>query len=213
MTFAFLGRGAGAARDRQRAAYFDLCRPGLHPTRKGATPCGFARLAGRHRGRSFDLQALPDALSYRKLPCLWLMVTLTEPMPVKATLDFMVRPNGAEVFSNFAALAHQLALPAGFPAATLLRTDAPDRLPPIDILDACAGLLAAERAKELVISPKGLRLVWLAEEADRSRYLWFRDSELGRRPLAPEVLGPLMDGLVGLADKLRMPATAAEGVA
>lgn len=211
MTIAFLGKGARAARERQRAAYFDQCLPDLQPARKGATPCGFARLAGRHGGRSFDLQAVPDALSYRKLPCLWLMVTLTEPMPVGATLDFMVRPSGVEVFSNFAGLAHSVALPAGFPAATLLRTDAPERLPPAGILEACAGLMAAERVKELVISPKGLRLVWLAEEADRTRYLLFRDSELGSRPLAPEVLRPLLDGLVGLAADLPAATAGAGG--
>ena len=50
---------------------------------------------------------------------------------------------------------------------------------------AQAALFADPLVKELVISPKGLRLVILAEEADRGRYLLFRDAEMGRMPLDP----------------------------
>ena len=124
MRFPFTGQGAFAARRARREAYFDLCRPLLANCASGPTPHGFARLAGRHEGRRFDLQALPDALSYRKLPCLWLMVTLTEPMPVAGTTHIMMRPSGTEVFSRFAELPHAVALPAGFPDGAVLRTDA-----------------------------------------------------------------------------------------
>ncbi|OZA06145.1 MAG: hypothetical protein B7Y02_15035 [Rhodobacterales bacterium 17-64-5] len=57
--------------------------------------------------------------------------------------------------------------------------------------------------KELVISPKGLRLVWLAEEADRTRYLAFRDSEMGKAPLPPARLEPLLNALLALRDDLK----------
>lgn len=56
--------------------------------------------------------------------------------------------------------------------------------------------------KELVISPKGLRLVLLGDEADRGRYLIFRDGEVGQTPLPPARLLPLLDALRALRDDL-----------
>ena len=54
------------------------------------------------------------------------------------------------------------------------------------------------KVKELVLSPKGLRIVLLAEEADRGRYLIFRDAEMGQTPLAPARLSPILDRLAAL---------------
>ena len=195
-------RTIGASRGQRRAGYFDDCLPLFEAPRKGVTDHGFARVAGRYQGRLFDLQAVPDALSYRKLPCLWLLVTLTEPMPVGGTLDIMMRPAGGEVFSNFGALTGRVTLPATFPDRAQARTDGAGALPPEALVADQAGLFARPRVKELVLSPKGLRLVWLAEEADRGRYLIFRDSEVGAAPLAPAVIQSLMDDLIALAASL-----------
>ena len=52
--------------------------------------------------------------------------------------------------------------------------------------------------KELVISPKGLRITFLADEAHRGRYLIFRDAEMGHVPLPPEDLRPRLDALLAL---------------
>ncbi len=52
--------------------------------------------------------------------------------------------------------------------------------------------------KELVLSPRGLRIVILAEEADRGRYLIFREAEMGMDALPPARLAPLLDRLRAL---------------
>ena len=195
-------RSAPLTRAARRAAYFDLCQPLLSDLRHGKSDHGFARLAGRYQGRLFDLQALPDALSYRKLPCLWLMATLTEPMPVAGTISLMMRPSGAEVFSRFSTLPLQVGLPPGFPEHAVLRCDRAGDLSPVDLLARAQDLFTQPEAKELVLSPKGLRIVWLAEQAARTRYLIFCDSELGHQPLEQAVLRPLLDRLVSLADDL-----------
>jgi hypothetical protein len=58
--------------------------------------------------------------------------------------------------------------------------------------------------KELVLAPEGLRIVWLADEAERGRYLLFREAELGQEPLAPHALSPLVARLRAIrADILR----------
>lgn len=195
-----LRRGATGARAALRAAYLDHCAPLFDDLRRGRSLHGFARINGRYRGRLFDVQVVPDTLTYRKLPTLWLLVTIPAPMPVRATLDFLVRPMGGEVFSNFANLPVQIDTPQGFPADTAVRTDDPQGLPPESLSDALRTAFFSERVKELVLSPKGLRIVWLAEEADRAGYLLFRDAEMGRIPLSAQVLQPILDRLAGLAD-------------
>jgi hypothetical protein len=97
----------------------------------------------------------------------------------------------------------QIATPAGFPEDCAIRSDAPEAaVPAAFVLKHLEGL-DADLLKELVISPKGLRLVWLADEADRTRYLAFRDAEMGKAPLAAARLEPLLNALLALRDDLK----------
>ena len=196
-------RGQSAKRFAVRGRYFAEVERLFAEPITALAPTGFPRLSGRYQGALFDLQVVPDTLTYRKLPALWLLVTLAEPTPARATLDIMLRPRGVEPFSNFRDLAVQIATPAGFPEDCAVRSDAPDAAPPADFVLAHLGRLDPDLLKELVISPKGLRLVWLAEEADRTRYLAFRDAEMGKTPLAPARLEPLLAALLALRDDLK----------
>lgn len=207
LVLAVQGRGAAAQRARMRQSYFDLCLPLFGDVRRGVANHGFARISGTRDGRPFDLQALPDTLTFRKLPSLWLMVTIPAPTGLRATLDLMARPTGTEVFSHFAQLPVHLSTPDGLPDDVAVRTDDPARLPDRTFLDESIlpllqRLFARERMKELVLSPKGLRIVWLAEEADRTRYLLYRDAEMGQVPLQPALLNVLVDDLTELANRL-----------
>jgi hypothetical protein len=198
-------RHAGAARQAARAAFFDGCKSLFTDGIKAIAPTGFPRLSGRYRGQTFDLQAVPDTLTYRKLPALWVLVTLPAPQPVRASFDLMIRPGGYAPFSNFHTLPDQIDPPAGFPADCAIRSNDPANLPDEALLRRYLPLFQDARMKELVISPKGLRLVWLAEEANRGRYLLFRDAEMGRAPLPPHSIRPLMDALLALQADLAIP--------
>lgn len=193
---------ASRARTRARAAYFDALKPLFQGGETRLQPTGLPRMTGRRGDLAFDLQALPDALAFRKLPALWVMVSLPQAMPVTATLDLMARPSGAEPFSRFADLPVSLPCPAFLPEGVAARTDDARGVPPEQLLAVHAGLFADPKVKELLISPKGLRIVVLAEEADRGRYLIFRDAELALTPLAPERVAPLLDRLAALRDDL-----------
>lgn len=201
---------AAQARGGDRRGYFDRCAETLGDPRRGESSAGFPRLAGRYGGQEFDLQAMPDTLTFRKLPALWVLVTLPTPLPLKATLDLMIRPTGVEPFSHFHTLSEQIAPPAGFPEDCALRTDAPEALPPEDFLEPHLGLFADPSVKELILSPKGLRISFLAEEANRGRYLIFRDAELGRTPLPFARILPYLDALLALRGDLLEPSAAPE---
>ena len=166
-------------------------------------------MTGRRAGLAFDLQAIPDTLTFRKLPALWLLVTLPEALPVTATLDLLARPSGNEPFTRFTTLTQSLPTPPGLPKDVAIRSDAASGAAPEALVAAHADLYGDPAIKELVISPKGLRIVLLAEEADRGRYLIFREAEMGMTPLAPDRLLPLLDRLAALReDVLALPKAA-----
>lgn len=189
-----------------RAAYFDGIKPLFSAGETRLQPSGFPRMTGRRDGLAFDLQAIPDTLTFRKLPALWVMVTLPEPMPLSATLSLMARPSGQEPFSRFATLPQSLPTPTGLPKNVAVRTDDARRAPPESLISAHVDIFDDAKVKELVLSPKGLRIVILAGEADRGRYLIFREAELGTTPLPAERIAPLLDRLAALReDVLALP--------
>ena len=114
----------------------------------------------------------------------------------------MARSSGLEPFSTFAHLPLSIALPADFPAHCSLRADSAAALPPPAMIDALAKGFADPAWKEAVISGHGLRLVVLAEEADRGSYLIYRESGLGRRPVPAAMARGLMDRLIALSETL-----------
>lgn len=190
------------SRAARRAAFLDGAKSVLDGGTKAISPTGFPRISGSYRGYTFDLQVSPDTLNYRKLPALWLLVSLVEPQPVRGTFDLMIRPRGVETFSNFSNLPHQIDIPEGFPADCAIRTDDPMGLPDLHVLRRHIDLIDSEKAKELIVSPKGLRAVWLAEEAQRSSYLFFRDSEMGLAPYDSRHIRQICDDLIALHEDL-----------
>ncbi len=188
---------AARRRTASRAAYFSALTPLFDRITTRTEPTGFPRMTAYLGPHAFDLQAIPDSLTFRKLPALWVMLTLPEPMPVASTLDIMARPSGAEPFSHFASLPHCLPVPACLPEGTGIHCDN-TALAPTHLITRHAAIFIDPAVKELLISPKGLRLVILADEADRGRYLLFRDAELGRTPLPAARLQPLLDTLIAL---------------
>ncbi|MDP0926378.1 hypothetical protein Q0601_04240 [Paracoccus onubensis] len=186
---------AAHARRLSRLAYFDHCRSLFSAPRLSRCATGFPRLSGKYGNSMADLQVVPDTLTFRKLPALWVLVTLPGPLPVLSTFNLMIRPTGVEPFSGFHRLPDQIAIPDGFPRDCAIRTDDPHHLLPEELLAPHLSLFDNPRIKELVISPMGLRIVFLAEEADRARYLLFRDAEMGRTPVSPDQIAPVLERL------------------
>lgn len=178
----------------RRAGLFDGCSGLFSDRMVKVSPLGYPRMAGTAGGLRWDVQLVPDALGVRKLPALWLLVSLPEPMPVAGTLHLMLRPTGGEGFSRFRDVAEQVALPAGFPADAALRTNDAAVMPDAGLLLPVLAL-GQERLKEVVVSAKGLRVTLLVEEAERRNYLILRQTDLGQRPVDPAMLRAAMAAL------------------
>lgn len=163
---------------------------------------GVYRLTGTYRGHPAQVQAIVDTLNTRKLPSLWLMVTMPGPLPVKATLDLMMRPAGPSTFSNFDNLPVTLDHPDEFPDNAVLRTDDPDHVLPAHVLAPHLRPFFGPRAKELLVSPKGLRMVMQMAEGDRARYGVFRQADFGEARVDPVLLKDICDRLVALREDI-----------
>lgn len=166
-------------------------------TRTGDT-AGVFLLVGSYNGHAVQVKVLADTLAVRKLPSLWMMVTLPEPLPIASTLDLMMRPAAATSFSNFDHLAYTIETPPRFPDHLVIRSDSPQPALPIDLVWRHVGVLRQPYGKELLISPKGLRFVVLLAEADRARYGVLRQADFGDAAVSADVLRSLLENLIDL---------------
>ncbi|MFK0689739.1 hypothetical protein ACFX5Q_16245 [Mesorhizobium sp. IMUNJ 23033] len=163
---------------------------------------GVITWAGSWTGQRVQIRTIVDTLATRKLPARWLSVSITEPVAVPATFDMMMRPGSPTTFSNFDHLDHTLPKVAGFPAEAVLRTDRKGVSFPQDIIAGHLELFAEGRAKELLITPKGVRIVWLLAEAERARYGVFRQAEFGATGIDPNLIARLLTAASALRDAI-----------
>lgn len=157
---------------------------------------------GSWNDRRVQLRTIVDTLATRKLPARWLSVSITEKVAVSGTFDMMMRPGSPTTFSNFDHLDHTLPKAPGFPAEAVLRTDRRGARFPQGIIASHLDVFAEGRAKELLITPKGVRIVWLLAEAERARYGVFRQAEFGGARLDPVLIERLLSSASALRDAI-----------
>ncbi len=168
------------------------------PNVQRAITAGVWTLTGRYRNHNFQLKTVADTLATRKLPSLWLMVTLPEPLPLIASTNMMMRAAGVTSFSNFDFLPHTLPLPAGFPEQATLRSDVSVRGDITSLMSHHLAIFHGGRGKELLISPEGLRIVVQLAEGDRARYGVFREANFEGAAIDLRVATEIMDTLIAL---------------
>lgn len=199
---ALLARQLLVRREKQRRApleMFGKAKALLEGARIEAGPTvGSHRLTGRYRDLPVQVQTVVDTLNVRKLPSLWLMVTIPEPLPLKATFDLMMRPAGPTTFSNFDDLPVTMERPPDFPEHAVLRSDDPAHVLPGYVVAPHLAPFFGPMAKELLISPKGIRMVVQMAEADRARYGVFRQAEFGEVALEAPLLRDILERLIAI---------------
>ncbi|MCQ8871415.1 hypothetical protein NP945_06225 [Mesorhizobium sp. LMG17149] len=157
---------------------------------------------GSWNSKRVQVRTIVDTLATRKLPARWLSVSITEPVAVPGTFDMMMRPGSPTTFSNFDHLDHTLPKSSAFPAEAVLRTDRRGVHFPLETIAGHLGIFSEGRAKELLITPKGVRIVWLLAEAERARYGVFRQAEFGDATLDPALIERLLVSVSALRDAI-----------
>jgi hypothetical protein len=84
----------------------------------------------------------------------------------------------------------------------VVRTDRKGVRFPHEIIAGHLDVFAEGRAKELLITPNGVRIVWLLAEADRVRYGVFRQADFGDAALHPALIERLLRSATALRDAI-----------
>jgi hypothetical protein len=150
---------------------------------------GFPRLEGFHGGCFVRAELLPDTMTIRRLPQLWLKITRIENRPGLAEFSMLSRPTGNEFYSLTHDHTRILQPPSGVPQEILVKGGGPASQQLLNSISSVIRRIFAEpRMKEVAVTGKGLRLVWQAGEGDRGQHLILRQCRFGNAAVAPEAL-------------------------
>lgn len=191
---------------RMRRHLLDAAKDVLGDASETPLTSGYVRITGTYRGAPALLEPVVDTLTVRKLPVLWLMATVPAPVAVRGSFDLLMRASGTEVFSRFHSLPHGIEVPDGFPQWAGIRTDNPAGLPPLHVIARHLQRFHDGGGKELLITPKGLRLVVMLDQADRGGYLLFRDARFDTVSVTADMVRSLFDDLHALREELEHEA-------
>jgi hypothetical protein len=152
---------------------------------------GFPAVDGRLPDRrSVSAELLPDTLVTRRLPQLWLVVTIREhiarPGP---SVGALARPTGAEFYSCIGGLEHRVTSQALLDAPTMIRADRQlDATASATICEAVGAIFRDRRVKEIMVTGQVARIVSQAAEGDRGAHLILRQSRFASSSIDCDVL-------------------------
>jgi hypothetical protein len=155
-------------------------------------------LTGRYRGLDIRLEPIVDHVAWRKIPSLWLKVSVLQQVQRPGVFDLLMRPQGVEFYSPSGSLDYRVPLPPDWPRDAVLYTDDAETPPPLQAISPHIHLFADPRMKELVMTPAGTRLVFQVDQADRSHYTVLRQVKFEITRLAPHLAQSLIDSAIGI---------------
>ncbi|MGQ3214121.1 MAG: hypothetical protein ACT6U0_29200 [Shinella sp.] len=128
-------------------------------------------------GTQVTLDVVTDTMVTRRLPQLWLRVTLQDGVPhLRPAIGVLARPTGSEYYSAVHGLKEWLTPPTT-QVPMLMRGSADaadDRWKPLR--QGLASLVTDPRLKEAVVTPRMIRVVVQAAEGERSAHLLLRQA-------------------------------------
>jgi hypothetical protein len=160
-----------------RRSLLDCCSGVLDDERLTAGGDGFPVLEGRAHGRQIKATLIPDTMVVRRLPQLWLSVTLKQRIPISPTLSILARHTGCEFYASTLDLPQRIDPPAEFPLDVLIRGDG-ERASMLcqQLAPTLAQMLKDARVKEIILAPGGVRIVRQVAEGRRGEHLLLRQA-------------------------------------
>lgn len=169
---------------------------------------GIPRIEGWKGGQRIRVDLIPDTMTIRRLPQLWVSVTalqdaLTAP---EAGIAILVRPSGNDFYSLTERMHEHFDPPARFPWECLIRGQGPaSRMTLQRIERAAANILSDAKVKEIAVTQRGARIVYQLAEGQRGQHLLLRQSDFQDARLEPELLERLIADLQNIASALGKP--------
>ena len=201
---AHLSRREHAARRARHAAIFGPVVDLFESPQITFEESGLPRIEGRYQGQNLRLDLIPDTMTIRRLPQLWLAITSLDALPIaKAGLAVLVRPSGADYYSLTERMSEHFAVPPQFPHECWVRGETPASAATLaKLTDPAAHILTEPKVKEIAATSRGVRLVYQIAEGKRGDYLLLRQCDFAGAQVQPDVLDQLVDGLAALRQSL-----------
>ncbi len=159
-----------------RAHLFDDCMSLLKNSSLSQQGLGFPRLKGQYNGFEVAIVLQADTLSMRKIPALWLMLTVIGKTPTQGSLDMIVRPQNTEFYSPSWDWDGTLTSPPDWPQHALIKYK--HSVASIAVLNNFVpNLFGNEKIKELLVMPALLGITYLLRQAERGEYLLMRNAK------------------------------------
>lgn len=153
-------------------------------------PDHFPIVSGRlDDGRMVRLELIPDTLVTRRLPQLWLKVTIAERIERGGpAIGALARPTGSEYYSLVHDLPEWLPPPeVGTPM--LMRGDGKaSSIELVSVASYFRSLFSDARVKEAVITPRATRLLYQAAEGERAAHLFLRQARFALDAVPAETI-------------------------
>lgn len=176
------------ARDR-RLHPLDACAALLRNARLTHGGDAFPRLRGSYGGLDIDVQLICDTMVMRRLPQLWLQVTVLERRPDIGGVAALVRPAGYEFYSLTGVFEHVIEPPPLFPAETVVRGESQRAEHTFDLVSGpMAAILFDPAVKEVAVTREGLRIMRQAAEGRRGEHLLLRQAVFDNAAVPAECL-------------------------
>lgn len=152
---------------------------------------GYPALYGEFAGYPAQIKLLRDDVTVRKVPCLWLSVSLRAKLPGFPALSVLARMRGTEFYSPMMTLTHRLEPLPAWPEELTVKCDA-ESAPLAALSDWVQAYFSDPRAKELQVRPGGVRVIYQFAQARRPEYLVLRASHFDTGPVPAELLRDLL---------------------
>ena len=149
------------------------------------------------------VELVPDTMTIRRLPQLWLKLTRIENRPGLPEFSVLIRPSGNEFYSLTSAHGFILEPPPGLAAEVIARgTERASQRTLDGAQSVLRRLFSDGRMKEVGVTAKGVRMVWQAAEGSRGEHLLFRQCRFDDAAVDPVNLMRVLDQLNALSVSL-----------
>lgn len=162
---------------------------------------GIPSIDGVYRRRRIKVDLIPDNMTIRRLPQLWVSITALKPLAGKeAGVSVLVRPSGADFYSLTSSMHTAFDPPPQFPWECLVRGQSEASEATLSrIAPVASNILSDPQVKEIAITDRGARIVYQLAEGRRGQHLLLRQCDFDEARLERDLLDRLVGDLDALA--------------
>lgn len=165
---------------------------------------GIPKLEGRYRDLDLKLELIPDTMTIKRLPQLWLSVTAIKPLPIaNAGIAILIRPSGADFYSLTEKMTERLDPPSSLPWECLVRGETEKSASTLALIaPEAARILADPKVKEIAATKRGVRIIAQLAEGKRGQHLLLRQCDFEGASLSPELFEAIVANLESVLSTL-----------